>query len=299
MSIFPIVTVGTLSALRAVYVWVRFRGILLPDTREYTQGGFGFYPSPLGRVIGMGGETVLAAINMAACFAFASASLLIARREGKNLWIAGAIVLLAPAAWWSPYASVDCTAAALLLIAYLCRESGRVVEAVALAIMAALVHLLIVPILLVWALYELGRREPAAAILLFMVSISSGLALLGTPYGGLMTSDPSNTSLGIPAFLGLVMFGGPFVLIYGAAKAHNSPKLSISKRSGNSPLMVPASVCIVGGALASAMQRHFNMRYGLPAVGFVAPLLAPNVGWVSAHLRAARRERRETVAEAS
>jgi hypothetical protein len=292
----PIVTAGTLASLRAVYMWVRFRGVLIPDTGEYTRGGFGFYPSPLGRVLGMGGVTVLAAINMVACFAFASGSLLIARREGRNLWIVGAIVLLAPAAWWSPYASVDCTAAALLLFAYLCRESGRVVEAVALAVMACLIHLLIVPILFVWLLYELGRREPAAAILLFCVSISLGLALLSTPYGGILTSDPSNSSLGVPAFLGLIMFGGPFVLIYAVVSAHNSPKLSISRGSGNRPLMLPATVCIIGGALACAMQRHFNMRYGLPALGFVAPLLAPSVGWVSDHLRTSRQEGRESVA---
>lgn len=286
---YPIVTAGTLAVLRTVYVWVRWRGILVPDTHEYTQGGWGLYPSPFGRLLGMGGETVLAVINTVSCFLFAGLAVYLAKLERKSLWVAGILVLAAPASWWSAYASVDTTAAAVLLLSYLSYRQGWNKSAVALAILAAGIHLLILPILLVYVLFISFKKEPAAAFLIFILSVSAGLALVATPYGGIVSADPSNSALGIPAFLGFVFMGGPFVLLYAWIR---STKVAIPDprtgriSAGADNLAVPAACCVIGGAIACAMQRHLNVRYGLPALGFSAALLAPPVGWASDRLRA-------------
>ena len=229
---------------------------------------------------------VMAVVNMVACFAFASLSVFIAGRNGKNRWIAGAIALLAPVSWWTGYAGVDTTAAALLLLAYVCHESGHTTEAVFVAITACLVHLLIVPIMFVYVLFRTARKEPTAAVLILLLTFPVGLALLLTPYGGLVTASPGG--IGVPGMMGLVFLGGPFVLGY--AFLRSSRVAILGRSSGPDALAIPFAICVVGGALACAMQRHFQVRYGLPALGFGAGFLAPRVGWVSGHLRAPQRK---------
>lgn len=227
---------------------------LQPDTALYTQGGFGLFPSPLGRALGSLGVDAIAGVNVAANALLVLGSMRLARSLGRNELAAGAIALLSPLGVWTIVASMDGIAAALLVWAAYMLASGRVWVSAGLAMVAAGFHtaaLVIVALaLLVW-LPRLG----------FVVAVGGALLALGTQYATVV-GDPRPvafvTSAAATAALFLVSF------------------LPVVRRLGYAWPAIAGGAVSAGLVASSAFQ--VDGRYMLPAVAIGAACVGPRRG---------------------
>lgn len=212
---------------------------LIPDTGLYAQGGVGLYPSPLGRLVGVGGVGALALLNVGANVVAVLAAARIAGRLGGRPWLAAAVLTVSPLGVWSIFTGVD-TAAAALIAAGLAWGRGRFPwhwwAAVAFHPAAALIV----------ASYAVAVRPRVG---LWVVAAGAVAALL-TPYRAMLDVDVWVAVTGALATFGVFLLTTPLLAI--------APARS---------LVLPAAV---GGAVAAglmgAIAWETNCRYLLPSV---------------------------------
>lgn len=242
-----ILGVAIASGLRAFAAWRYFGAVLEPDTALYAQGGVGLFPSPLGRLVGMGGVAAVAALNVAANVVLVYAIAGVARRMGGRPWVAVLVFAATPLSWWTIFAGVDTAAAALIVGAFAWGYGLRHLWWFA---AASLFHL---AALLVVAAY-VAVLHRAAALWLLLVGVALALA---TPYRSVVL-DVNPRTVAASAILTALLAGltAPFWLGRSAV------------------LVLPA---LAGGALAAGLVSsgaiETNARYMLPAVAIGSAVL--------------------------
>lgn len=239
-----IVALAALAAVRAAVCALLLGATLDPDTELYAQGGVGLFPSPLGRVIGMGGIPAIALANAATNFVLVLGVARLAALHGGRPRLAALLVVVAPLGLWSIFAGMDTIAAALIVWSLVTARRTRALCELA-AVLAHPAALLVV---------VLARLRPSRASLL---SASAACALgaivcLATPYrAALLDLDP--LVVVTSAIATAAVFAATFLLAW---------KLR------------PAIPAIAGGSLASGLMAgaawETNLRYLLPAVGVAA-----------------------------
>lgn len=229
-----------LGAVKALGAWALLdpRPELVPDTALYAQGGVGLFPSPLGRLVGVGGVPAIVALNVV------SNALLVLGciRLAGSRW-AGVVALLAPLGVWSIFAGMDTAAACALVWAASELDRGRVARSAGLGALAVGFHMAAI---LVVGAFVLQRRSGRLVLVLGAISVALAAA---TPYrSALLELDPWLVVTGAIATAAVYLLTfAPFVL-----------------------RLVPALPAIAGGALASGLVAghpwETNCRYMLPAV---------------------------------
>lgn len=236
-----VVVLAFANGLRAWAGYRFFGATLTPDTDLYTQGGIGLFPSPLGRLLGNGGEAYLAFANSVAAVLIVLAVADFALKLGGRPTLAAAVFVLCPLSWWSMFAGVD-TLAALFIVGGFVYGRGALPWHWLVAVGLHLAALLVV------ASYALTARRRLG---LWLVAAGAAVALL-TPYRGMFGKlDPFvfSSSATVTALVFVLCL--PLLVFSGRALAATSP-------------------AIIGGAVASGLMAsapfETNMRYLLPAV---------------------------------
>lgn len=250
--------------------WFMWEAQLLPDTALYVGGGIGFFPSPLGRVIGSGGWLFLATANAIAGAAVMVLVAVLAHRLGGSAVWAAVIAFLTPLSLWTIFAGVDTLGVAFLLLAFVLYDAKLTRWALLSALVAVGVHLSLLPIVLVGVILsgQSWRRTLGVGI---GVAAFAVLMLLVTPYGGVMASlhRPVSaiavTALTLAlAFLAYVPFGRR--VLAGGSRARRMLAVLVAG--------IALGVCL------QAQDRTTNMRYTLPLVMFLSAVVTcPYKGW--------------------
>lgn len=257
------------GAVKPLLAWAVFGElpVLDPDTSLYAQGGLGVWPSPLGRLVGVGGLPALVALNVAANALLVLGVVLLAASSSssgagaaerrtfagaRRAQAAGLLVLVSPLAVWSIFVGMDTIAAAALVFGLLALRRAHRTASKALGGLAAGFHMAAIAVLaFAWTDGRSGMRYRAigsAAVALL------GLALaLVTPYGAALQEldlDRAASS----AIATAAVFGLTFL-----------PWL---------PRLRPALPAIAGGAVCSGLMAssswETNCRYMLPAVAIAS-----------------------------
>lgn len=237
-----------LYGARALTAWLWTRAGLDPDTGLYAQGSLGVYPSPGGRLMGLGEGWSLALLNVAACVALVEAVAYFTWKQGGRPIVAAVALSVAPTAVWGMFAGVDAAGVLLLVIGLYGASSWALVA-------AALTHLSLAPVALGRLAGRLGKRTPAGVAALATVVAASTIALLLTPYSGVIR----HIDIGHAALVGtltVALVAAPF-----------SPFLR-GRLSGNFALV--AGGLWLAAALQSSDRDYTNARYGLALTAVAA-----------------------------
>jgi hypothetical protein len=242
--------------------------IMIPDFGLYAQGGFGLYPSPVGRALGAFGPEVFAAVSALSAGAVVLLVAVLARQAAGSPGWAAAAGSSMPAALYLGYAGIDPIGLALLLGSVAARPGYRGARSSAgrsaglrtapvasifggravLAVLAGLTHLSLAP----FALLLLPRATwPARLALGLFAAILTGSLLL-TPYSGIIYGAFRPDALTAGA-LGLLAFAGLAL-----------PALILGRwnRLVGLALLVGLAECVA--------QAHLQARYLLPAAFLMA-----------------------------
>ncbi len=236
------VVLALLVVVRSAYGYLELELVMQPDFSLYTQGGFGLYPSPAGRLLGAAGALPFALVSVAAAGVCVLAVALAARRRGFSPAGAALLFSLSPASLYLAYAGIDSIGLALLLLAVAGVGASWSLP------LAALTHLSLVP----FALLKLPRSLAARALFVIVAGCAL-LALALTPYAGVLTG------LFHPDALEAMALGLGVVLLL------SLPALLFVRR-------VPALWFVAAGVgvLECGLQHHLQARYGLPAAAVAA-----------------------------
>lgn len=257
-------TVGTRHLVAALAVVAFVRGLvmffvldarLVPDTAIYAQGGFGLFPSPVGRALGAFGAGPLAVANAAGAAVMVLAAAALAHRCGGRPWLAALLVTVAPLGLWGMFASVDALGAALVaagLWAYL-EERRR--AAYGLMALACATHLAVVPLVAAWAL--VGLRARARLVVLGSTVLLSAAVLVLTPYGGIVSAVATPATV---LAVGLATAGIVALTFLPAA-----PWVLRRNPLRRQTVALLVGVVVAAGVVGAA-ERRSNSRYALPLV---------------------------------
>lgn len=235
-----VVLLAIAAGVRAAVAYFMFGATLDPDTSLYAQGGVGLFPSPAGRLLGVGGQPALALGNIAANVVLVLAVARMAAQLGGRPRFAAAVFVLCPLSWWTIFAGVDTIAAALLLASFVWMPYRW-----HLAGFGAAVAFHPAALLVVVAYLAIARLRLA----LWLVAGGLGLAI-ATPYRAMVLHlDPLTVATGAIATAGIFLLCCPVYL------------------SPVARFVVPA---IAGGSIAAGLMAgaswETNARYMLPAV---------------------------------
>jgi len=249
------------NGVRAAVGYLALDAQLIPDTALYAQGSLGLFPSPIGRLIGLGGVDAIAAANVLASIALVLVVAAIARQVGGTPWVAAAVCVVTPLTWWTMFAAVDTLGVVLLLVGVLEYLRGREVRAGLWAAGACASHLALIPLVAVTALAVAGRRASLAAVA--FCGILGGFALWLTPYGGLLDARDYYRPMTM-AFLGLTT-------LFMAVVAFLPFFRRLVRVSPLSPLVIAWAVAVaLTAAFMGAEARKTNARYALPLVALMS-----------------------------
>jgi hypothetical protein len=225
---------------------VAIGAVLQPDCSLYAQGGLGLFPSPLGRLVGLGGVPAIAALNVAANVLLVLGVYALARALGGSGLVAGLIAVVSPLGVWSLAAGMDTIAAALLVWAAWAWLCGRLRAAAGLAALAVGFHLAA----LVVVVAALVSRRPWVAI---GCAAAGALAALATQYGTIVRElDP----------VALVTTAAGTAAIYGLSFLPVLDRLRFA---------LPAIAgCALAAGLVASRPFEVDARYMLPAVAIGA-----------------------------
>lgn len=231
--------VAAIAGVRALVFWIVARAALDPDTSLYARGGLGLFPSPLGRLVGNGGEWGIALFNVAANVLLVLGAAQLARRHGGRPLLAASIALAAPLALWTIFAAMDTAAAAAIVWALALGRRSLLAVAVGLHLAALLVAVALV------------AREARVRVVAGLAAVGLVL-LLATPYRSVLSID-----MGLVASSAAITVG-VFALTFAPFVRRIAPALPI----------------VLGGAVAAGLVAgaawQTNMRYTLPAVPVAA-----------------------------
>lgn len=242
------VAFSLLAAARTLWGWLTLHATWTPDFDEYTKGGIGLYPSPLGRAIGASGA--LPYLNVAACLLLPMLAAVLAKRNGGRAWLAAFGCSLAPLAWVGAWASVDMIAVCLLMVAVYYHGHNEKTAAV-FAVLATLTHWALMPFaLLIFVRKRDLRILIPVGIVLFIPAVAT---LLQTKYGD--QADKFALARGIYGFFVTLALVGllavawlwPFLRDRGIVLAW-----------------------LVVAAAEAGFQNHVHIRYGLPVAAIAS-----------------------------
>lgn len=236
-----VLLLAAIAGARALFAW-RLGWYLEPDAELYAQGGVGLFPSPLGRLVGVGGLHALGVLNVVANVLLVLAVARGAELLGGRGWVAALVFNLAPLGVWSMFVGVDAAAAAALVAAMVWGH-GRPGLRLLLLVVGVMLH----PALLLVVVAYLVVIRPVPALWL----TAAGMALaLATPYRG------------------IVLDLDPFRVLTAAAITAAFYALTLPAFIARSVLLVLPAVA--GGSLAAGLvassSLESNCRYLLPAV---------------------------------
>lgn len=210
-------------------------------------GGVGFFPSPLGRLIGLTGITGLAIFNILACLLLAIA---IWKLSPKTAIFSLLIWLVVPLSWWTAEVGVDALGCALLLWSLLTTGLPRLI----LGSLSVLVHLAILPLVMFWFLF--GKNAPALRLAAWITCLGLGVMFLELTQYNVVGhfSIPRAGILSVEAFL-LALW--PFLLFTGRLrKSLYWPELAAWTIGG----------VLAAGIIGASDSHHPQPRYLLPVV---------------------------------
>jgi len=213
---------------------------LVPDTSLYAQGGFGLFPSPLGRAFGYFGATVLAVWSAIGAGVSLCLVVVLALRSGSSGTAAFVWAFLLPMGWWMLFTGVDALGAALMLGGFLAvRLRGLWFG------LAVLTHSALIPLLL-----TVARK-------FWLLIIPGVIAMaLWTPYSTAL--DPLSLAGGLTNGIIIVAFVClPFLILDRMARWVAPPGLAIAAL---------ATLCGVGAMRQGLPSPELwtATRYGLP-----------------------------------
>lgn len=246
------------AVIRSIVAWVAWDAQLLPDSALYAAGGLGLFPSPLGRLIGLGGIEALATANALASGTLVLLVALLASKLGGSPALAALIATLTPFAAWTLFAGVDTLGTAAVFGAILMQLYGRLGYTGIFAALAILTHLATLPLIATGAFLHLKNRARVRALAL--VLLAAVPILLLTPYGGIIDNllHPGH-AIKVGALTVLIAF---------------LPFLPFARRLRPTRLLIAATL---GTFLAAGLQsgdRDTNGRYALPLTMVAAAIVS-------------------------
>lgn len=250
------VLIGGLAAVALAKSWLGFLVLgarLYPDAYLYGQGSLGLYPSPLGRLAGLGGEASVAGVNAAAAAACVVLVALIAQHAGYRPVFAAVLATLMPVGIWTIFAGMDAAGAAFLLGALYLRFRGLGRWALVAGVVAGLFHVAALVFLLGGVLVLGGRYRYHAA--LGVVGLSA--VFLVTPYAGIVALDQPMIQAMAAGITVALLVASPFAI------------LAYRLRGLRGVLAGAVWVAFVGTMVLAGLQVGDEMsvqltRYGLP-----------------------------------
>lgn len=238
---------GAVVAVVALQAYFLDGLVMHPDFELYTQGGLGFYPSPLGRALGALGPSLFAVLSSVA----AGAVVVLSAARADSSSRATAIACSSPAVLYLLYAGIDPIGLALLLAALV---TGRPL----LLVLAALAHLSLAPFALLLLPRSTASQKAGLGV---VVAVSVGSLLL-TPYAGIVYGAFRLDAL-TAALMGLAAFA---VIAAPSVVCNRLDRLTYLSAG------IGAAECLV--------QHHLQARYLLPAA-FIA-VASPARSWARA-----------------